>query len=186
MQNRFPCASTRITLARAQEKPGNWPKIKRMNSLCPLHYSFLLGILDFFPPLGKGWEVGTEVIILGIEDGWVGKVTANKHRRGQYRFYWIQDFFFNLAIKIPWHYQSLALSKVSQLWSWFDMNLVPVILWLGWKFSLMASLSAPRWRMWCIYIPGTFQIIGNHTSHEKGALPKVGFYSDLKIRCLET
>lgn len=56
MQNRFLHASTRITLARAQEKPGNWPKIKRMNSLCPSHYSFLLGILDFFPLLGKGWE----------------------------------------------------------------------------------------------------------------------------------
>ena len=40
--------------------------------------------------------------------------------------------------------------------------------------------------MWSIYIPGTFQITGDHTSHEKGALPKVGFYSDLKIRCLET
>lgn len=74
MQNWFLHASTRITLARAQEKPGNWPKIKRMNSLCPLHYSFLLGILDFFfPPLGKGWEVGTEVIILGIERGWISR-----------------------------------------------------------------------------------------------------------------
>ena len=70
MQNKFPRASTRITLARAQEKPGNWPKIKHMNSLCPLHYSFLLGILDP-PPLRKGWEVGTEVIILGIERGWM-------------------------------------------------------------------------------------------------------------------
>lgn len=73
MQNRFPHASTRITLARAQEKPGNWPKIKRMNSLCPLHYSFLLGILDPLPPptLGKGWEVATEVITLGIEREWM-------------------------------------------------------------------------------------------------------------------
>ena len=169
MQNRFPRASTRITLARAQEKPGNWPKIKHMNSLCPLHYSFLLGILDP-PPLRKrlgsrNWSHYPRH--RERMDEW-GKVTANKHRRGPYRFYWIQDFFFNLAIKIPWHYQSLALSKVSQLWSWFDMNLMPVILWLGWKSSLMTSLSAPGWRMWCICIPGTFQMIGNHTSHEKG------------------
>ena len=48
-----------------------------------------------------------------------------------------------------------------------SMNLMPVILWLGWKFSLMISLSAPRWRMWYIYIPMVylykFQIIGDHT-----------------------
>lgn len=55
--NQVPYANTRIILARAQEKPGNRPKIKCMNSACPLHYVFLLGILDCFFPLGKGLEV---------------------------------------------------------------------------------------------------------------------------------
>lgn len=74
------CANTRITLARDQEKPGNWPKIKCLNSVCPLYYILLLlgSPESFFTTRGKaGKTLG--VIILDVVRGWVNrKVIVNK------------------------------------------------------------------------------------------------------------
>lgn len=88
-------ASTRITLARVQEKPGNWPKIKWMNSACPLHYGFFVGYSWLLLSLRKRLGRRSLSNYPGPRgDKWVEKVIASRHRWGQCKFCWGWDFFF--------------------------------------------------------------------------------------------